>query len=443
MIKFLKPLIYFILSFFALFLVLLILYKFSLVSTLTFFSKNYIYFYMLFTTLYFFLNHRSDISILILLSLFSFFLTILFTEVIYPKILKDNISLPLSNDLKSLKKSNEMGIIVKENIVPIGYKEKSIFFLEKGEWSSALVYADMALEVNSEDEELNRIKSSAEAGLKKLKKDSNNEKYIDILVYRNLINQNRILDAYYFSLNRIQNSVYDHDFLIKLESCLQLLLEDYYSIDVVSEVLKKPGYSDIKFYYTKNSVTLYTIEKLVELDGEIFMQNIYINDDFYPYLYINNKGKIYSSGFRENRELVYNYSTPFFPLDNEDVKLFSQEMYKLSKSSLIFSFKIFNMSYIKYFKESKLSNLIISTLTSYLSIFTIFLMTFFYMKDRDYLNYFFVYSVSLLSLRWFIKKIGLLLLYYGIGLSLGFILLVYIIWWIILIKKVNPVHALS
>jgi len=363
-------------------------------------------------------------------------------EVIYPNILKKNISLPnyiteFDNNFKISKVVSTSDQILKNNL------EKARDYLEKKEYTSAWIYADLESYNKELQRDIELIKKEAIKGMLTLGFDVDDKKYIETIRYKNLINQNKILEAYYFCLEKLNNSIVDQDFEIKLQSCYTILIHDYYSIDRVLDKLNSSGYSDIRFYSIEDGVKLFTIEKLVEDDGEFFLQNVKINSKFYPFLYIDKSSKIYSSGFKEDYEFVYNFDKPNLPIKPEDLKLFSKELLELSTSSLHFNIKVLSLQSTKYFKESKLNNLLLTRFVSYLSILILFFMSFVFIDNRGFVDYFFAYSISILSIRWFIKRIGLILIDSGLGLSLIIISIFYILILAVLIKKFNPKHVLS
>ncbi len=442
MIKIFKPLLFYIPSFLILIITLLIFSRGSMSGALAYFSDLFIYFNILFATLYFYLDRDVNFLTIFIVAFFSLSITLLLCEIIYPAILKENIILPeveIENEVNITDKGQNVGLIE----VPIGNLEKAQYYLNKKEYSSAWIYADLASDNSITREEALALKKEAQKGLKSFRVLEDNQKYIETLKYKNLINQKKYLDAYYFSLERINSVVYDQDFLIKLKSSYKILLEDFYSIDVVKSILNRPGYSDIRFYSTSGSLNLYSIEKLVEFNGEYYLQNININNDYYPYLYIDKTGKIFTSGFKEDIRFVYNFKNPIIPMDPINLKLYSKELFILSTSSLHFNMKIFSIKNIKYFKESRLSDLILSRLTGYSLIFIIYFMAFFHMKNRNYLNYLLSYILVLLIIKWFIKKIGLILIFSGLGLSFTVVSIFFSLWLFILIKKFNPSLALS
>lgn len=434
--KIIKPLLFYILSLLSFLLILFIINKASVTHTLELFSNNYIYFNILFTSLYFFLNSKYSFGGTLLVGLFAVFITILLSETIYPNVLKSKIILPEANLTNKIITNNDNSTKDEFIFVLNNNLDKAKYYYELNDYSSAWIYADLYIDNGGKKKyTAEDIKEKSEKSSKDTISKIENPKYIDTLIYKKMILQNKYIDAYYFCMENINNVVYDYDFLIKYKNSYKELLRKYYSIDYVSSALSLPGYTDIQFYYTKDKIKKYTIDKLVERKGEYFLQNLYINDELYPYIYINNKGDLFASGFKEDRKYIIEKNSPEIPIDIEDLKLFSNEYYQVAYSSLCFNLKIYDKKNIKYIKNSELSNLIISRLTGYLTLLILFFMAYYFVQDRSYLNHLFEYSVVMLFTRWFIKKIGLILLYSGLNLAITIIMLLYIIWYLILINR--------
>lgn len=434
--KNIKPLIFYIPLTFILFILLFVISKGSISETFSYFNRYYVYFNIVFASLYFFINNVDNLFSLILLSLFSLLFTVINLEIIYPNSLSNNVNLFDKKDTVNIPvEKNEKDNEIIE--VPLDYLERANYYLSIGENSSAYIYADSFLERDSNNFEARKIKSEAEEQLRNRGVVSNDPKYIETLKYKNMILQNRFLDAYYFSLNHTNNIVYDYDFSIKLSNSYEVLLNNFYSINIVESIINKPGYSNIKFYYTKSSVNLYSIEKLVEYENEYYIKNLRIGYNLYPYIFINRDGKIFSKGFNEIKREVFIHPLPEIPMDPSLLKLYSSELYALSYSSLHFNLKLFNIKNINYFKENILVDQILTRITGYCTIFIIFFMVILFDNKKNYINTLFVYTAIIFTAMWYIKKIGLILIYYGISLSLIWVILCYLIWLIIIMKKTN------
>lgn len=429
-----KPLIFYVPLFVIFNLFLLVFARGSLSTTFIYFNSTYIYFNLFFTSVYFYLNDVKNLYSIFILSFVSLILTLVILELIYPQSLKKNIFISDNIVLEdNLDISNS--ITQEVSIKPVNHLDKASYYLSIGENSSAFIYADTVLETDKENKIALKIKNQAEKNLQSMGILNDNPKYIETLKYKNLFNQQRYLDAYYFCLKYDFETVQDYDFSIKKSNCLELLLNSYYSINRVSKIVELPGYSDIKFYYNDKDVTLYSIEKLVEYKNEFYIKNLKIDNFTYPYIFINKEGKIFSKGFNEDKRDVYEYKTPLIPIKPLDLKLFSKELYNLSSSSLHFNLKLFKIKNIKYFDEKILLNLIITRISGYSSIFLIFFMGAFMKKDKDYLNFTFLYSSTFLIIKWYIKKISLVFIGYSLSLSLFMVLLFYILSLLFILKK--------
>ncbi|MGL1893711.1 MAG: hypothetical protein OCD02_18875 [Spirochaetaceae bacterium] len=440
--KYFKPLIFYLLTITLYFLLLLAIAGGVLSLSLFYIGKSFVIFNLLFATLYFYINHNSNIISIVIVSVYAICITLLLLEVFYPKSLINNLILnPPENRsvIEPNNSTNEKSIVE----IPQSNIDRAKYYLDLKEYTSAWIYSDFVVESGIGNiTEANKIKKDAESKLKSASIKKNNVKYIETLKYKNMINQKRYLDAYYFSLNNLNNVIYDHDFIIKLKNSYHILLQDYYSIDLVESALKLPGYTDIKFYNTKGKFEKYYIEKIVYNNGGYYIKNLKINNENYPYIYIDKNGQLFSSGFKENEVFVINKDKPDIIMNPEDLKLYSKEFYKLSQSSLHFNMRVFNNKYVKYFEDIVLSELILSRLTNYSLIIIIFFMAQLGMKNRDYLNYLFNTSFLLFSIKWFIKKIGLILMFTGLNLSIIIVSIIFSIWLIILIKKVTLSRAL-
>lgn len=436
--KYIKSVLYYLSSIIVFVLFLFAISSGSISNTFELYSRFYIYFNIFFASLYFYINNDKNIKNLLILSLLSLFITLIILEVIYPKSLIHNLQLDKS-EFKINKKVNLSANYDEDLKEPLENIDKAEYYFNKGEFITAWIYADGVLTSDKSNSYAKDILEKVEKSLKNPDSHNYNSKYIEILRYKNLINQNRYLDAYYYCLKRIN----DMDFFIKLNSCYNILLNDYYSIDNMISVINMSGYSDIKFYYTKGRIILYSIEKLVEYNSEYYIKNLKIDNLIYPYIFIDSKGVIISKGFKEDKRFVNDYNKPDIPLSPSNLKFFSEEFFNLSKSSLYLNIKIFSLKNIKYFNDRLLTNLLITRLSGYLSIIILFFMVHFFMRDRNYINYLFCYSFVLISLKWIIKKIGLIFIYSGLSLSIIVVLLLFTLWFIVIMKLFNFSPSLS
>lgn len=434
--KNIKPILFYIPLLFLFYIFLLVISKGSITYSLSIFNDYFIYFNILFASIYLFLNENQSLWSIIILTLVALLLTIVSLEIIYPKTLKQNSNLQekkiLYYDEDFINEKLESNIEV-----PDDYLEKAEYYLNKGEYSSAFIYADYILETDNENIKALNIKNKSESNLKNLNNKLENPKYIETLKYKQLITQKNYLDAYYFCSKYDSNTLYDYDFSIKKNNCLELLLNSYYSINEVTEVLNFPGYSDIEFFYDNNGVKLYKIEKLVEFEDEYYIKNLTIENIIYPYIFINKEGKIFSNGFDENKKLIYHFPKPVIPMDNSNLKLFSKELYNFSSSSLYFNIKLYTAKNIKYFNDDVLAKLILIRISGYASILIIFFISAFIKKSRNYFDFLFLLTVCILLFKWYVTKIGLIIIVYGLSLSILFIILCYLLLLYIIIKKVN------
>lgn len=430
-----KPILLYFLFYLLFIISLLIISIFTEFGFLEIFSAYNLYFNILFSTLFFFIFNDLKISVYIIFSIVSLFVTLFLCEVIYPSQLKDNIVLNKNNKKIINSKNYDININKNDDLDSNKKISSALSYYNNGEYISAWLLSDSILEIDKNNIEALNIKKNSFSKLNKLNEESDNIKYLDTIKYKKIVDTNDYLGAYYFILDKSSNQNYDHDHYIKLKSAYSQVIKEYYSINSVESSLNNEGYSDIKFYYENRDVILYKIEKLVEINNEYFLQNVTINNDFYPYLYINKDNKIFSSGFNEDFRFVYNLKTPFFPLKFNELKLFSKELYPLSKSSLYFNIKMLKMTNIVYFEENSLLNLIVTRFSGYLLIIIIYFMCFKKRKYNNYFNFFISYCISLFSIRWVIKKIGLIFLNYSLGLSFVAILLLFTIWLFTLIKK--------
>ncbi|MBN2617505.1 MAG: hypothetical protein JXR64_04240 [Spirochaetales bacterium] len=381
---------------------------------------------------------------LYIMTLFALIITLLLSEVIYPEFLKDRIVLPSGEITKYIDTNLDETETEEINFIPSSDLERAIYYFENKAYSSSWIYSDKVLSLDKNNSVASEIRDKSEQMLQGVSKGKVKEKYLENQIYKNFINQNNYLEAYYFCLDNInKSSVYNHDFLIKLQSCYQDLLKSNYSINIVEDNLKRPGYSNIEFYSTKNGLEHYKIEKLVFYKNSYYLKNVSINNKNYPYLYIDSERKLFSSGFNENFKFYFKFDVPEIPVNVDDLKLFSKEFYNLSYNSLYFNLKVLSLKNIKYFNENILLDLIFNRLTSYASILIIFFMGSFSLHRRDYLNYLFNYGFLVLSAKWIIKKTGLLLSFYWINLSIFFVILIYVLWLVYRIIKFNPLPSQS
>lgn len=429
-----KPLILYIPLFVLFNIFLFVFARGSFSTTFVYFNRYYIYFNLFFASVYFYLNDIKNLYSILILSFVSLLLTLIILELIYPESLKKKIFISeniVLEDSLEISKS----IPKEESIIPANHLDKASYYLSIGENSSAFIYADTVLQTDKENKIALNIKNQAEKILQSMGIINDNPKYIETLKYKNMFNQQRYLDAYYFCLKYDFETLQDYDFAVKKNNCLELLLNSYYSINRVSKIVELPGYSDIKFYYNDKDITLYSIEKLVEFKNEFYIKNLKVKNFTYPYIFINKDGKIFSKGFDEEKRVVYEHKTPLIPIKPIDLKLFSKELYNLSSSSLHFNLKLFKIKNIKYFNEKILLNLIITRISGYSSIFLIFFMGAFMKKDKDYLNFTFLYSSTFLIIRWYIKKISLVFISYSLSLSLFIVILFYFLLLLFLLKR--------
>lgn len=398
------------------------------------FIEYYLLFNLLFITLYIFLTNLNSRYVLTLLGIFSLSIYVLFAEFLYPIFLTANImyeAVESSNREITVNKRE-----IKEEITSHSVLDRAEIYLESGQYSTAWLLADNFLIMNHDSLLAEDIKNSAEERLKGNRKIDTNPRYIESVQYYRYRSQNRLLDAYYYVKGLLQNSdSYSYDFLIKMESCYYELLNDYYSIEYMESMLSRSGYTDIRLYYTKSGINSFYIERLVEYEDDLFMKNVTINRVTYPYIYIRSDNKIISSGFREDYREVIKRSTPIFPLDPYELKLFSNEYNKLTLHSLYINIRIYLMNHIRYYSSDNLIKLILQKFTSYCMLVVMFLMAWFTHKRYNFIDYLFVNSFVLFMSNWLIKKIGLIISYYGLGLSLAVIAIIYTLWFIYLQRR--------
>lgn len=431
--KLIKFLLFYLLSFFIFILTAFIVSGGSLLKSLEIYVINSILFNAVFISLFYIIFKRVNKKIIISLTFLALLLLFIISEFIYPVMLKDNfyISEKLESEPKSyIKAENNI------DITPIfnSYLDRAEYYYNKSEFSSAWIYADIYRDNGGK----NRVRAEyiMDKSLEALNKNDESKidnKYLDNLYYNNLIKQNKIDEAYYYLLDNIDNNSYD--FLIKFKSSYRRMLEKYYSINSIESFLDNPGYTDISFYSIKNGIKKYSVERIVELNGEYYFKNLNIDGINYPYLYINSDGEIFSNGFREDIRHLVVRNTPYIPVEYKDLKLFSKEYYPLSFISLSNIIKVYNYSVIRYLKVSHIESLIMEKIIDYLTVFIMFLAGAFFLKKINLFEYGFRFGISLYILMWFINKTGLILSSIGLSLSVIVICVLYALLFIFLYRR--------
>lgn len=433
--KIIKPFIFYILSLILYFIALFIISLGDVAKVFRLFNLTYIIYIFLFSCILYYFNRDSSKLSLLIVALFAIFTSFIFNEVIYTNILHEKVILTRSNSIQEVK--SEDNLENKEISYEItNFLDKAEYYFNIKDYSSSWIYADTYLDRNGYNERAEYIREKSKENISKPQDDIVNEKYIDTLIYKKLINQNKILDAYYFCLDNRDN-IFDYDFLIKYRNSYQELLNEFYSIDIVESMINLPGYTDIKFYVYDFGYELFSVDKIVEFDGYYFFHNIKYKDSEYLFLVIEPDGKVLSSGFREDRrEVILKEFDLSFPVNIDDLKLFSQELYPVVNKSLFSNLKLLEYKNIKYLQYSKIYNLIIGNIVNYLGIFILLFLPGYYLGHRIF-NYIFNIMVNFFISRWFINKIGLILISYSLGLSIIFVLLSFIIWIYIIFKKIK------
>jgi len=443
--RLIKPTLFYMGSLVIFILILLLIYLGSLSKSLIFFSNYYIYFNIIFASIYFYINSNDKIVSLFILTIMSFALTLVISDVILPKLLKKRVV--LNNEEFSESKVVNKPVELENNIVNIhllNNLEKAEYYFNIFDYTTAWIYADIYIDSGLDHLDMAlKIKNESKDRLKDVNPSENSEKYIDSLLYKKMISQGNYIDSYYFCLDNIDKKIFDYDFYIKYKNSYLELLKTMFSIDSVTSALTLSGYSDIRFYYIKGDSVSYSIEKLVEYKGEYYISNLDVGGKHYPYVYINRDGKIFSSGFKENVHFILERDIPFIPIEPSDLRLFSKELYSLSISSLYYNFKIFSYEHIKYYKTDILINLLFKRMVGHSSLLILFFMGYLFSHGKYFLNNTFEFAVIFLSINWFIKKIGILLLNVGMSLSIIFIILFFATMVLFLIKKIKLLHALS
>lgn len=369
-----------------------------------------------------------------------FFVTV--SEFIYPLFLSSS-QYSRSYIVDTVQKTNDR-IVDNEVTKSDSSLDIAQSYLTNAQYSSAWILADNFLIKNPDSILAEDIKKEAERHLKGIRVRETNPRYIEGVQYNKLLSQNNIIDAYYYVLDLINSSnSSSYDLNMKLESCYHELITDNYSIEEMDTVLTYDGYNDVEFYYIGDGIIRYKIERLVEFDGQYYLKGVNIDGSYYPYILIRGSGEIISSGFREEYREVIIKDSPHIPILAEELKLFSEEYNKVALSSLYMNIKIYALDLIRYYSPEKLLTLILNKYCSYFIMVVLYFTAWYTSERYNYLDYLFINSVIVYGSIWFIKKISLIISYYGLGLSLGFMTVVFTVWFIYLIKKSTPLPSQS
>lgn len=392
-------------------------------------------FNLLFSSIYIYFSKNILKLQLGIISIIAILLTFVIDDIIYPNILNNNIELTTYSYTNET--NNQIKLEKSTAKVINNYLDKAKYYLSIKDYSSSWIYADLYLEKNGFNLTAENIKKESIDGLNNLKQSSINEKYIDTLLYKKLVRQNKTIDAYYFCLEN-RKSIYDYDFLLKFKNSYLELLKNYYSIDFVESMMKEPGYSDIRFYVYDREFKLFSIDKLIEHNGFYFLYNVTYKNDNYPYIVIEPNGNILTSGFRENvREIITRDKKFILPVKIEDLIIFSKEQYPVVKKSLVSNLKLYRYKNIRYLPDQKVYKFILNSIINYLTIIVIFFVPTFYIGTKGFGDYIFNSFINLVITSWFISKIGLILISYSLGLSVMFIFLSFYLWLYIINKKIK------
>lgn len=433
--KIAKFILLYIISFFVFILFLIVISSGDLLNIFRYFNLYFIIFNLIFSSLSIYFYKEIPRVLLVIVSIIAILTTFIIDDIIYPNILNNDVELTTYSNINETK--NKIKIDKDNSIVINDYLGKAKYYLSIKDYSSSWIYADLYIEKNGFNIEADNIIKESRDGLDNLTQTSRNEKYIDTLLYKNLVAQNKILEAYYFCLEN-RNNIYDYDFLLKFKNSYLELLKSYYSIDIVESMMKLPGYSDIRFYVYERGFKLFSVEKLIEHKGFYFLYNTSYKDYNYPYIVVEPSGKLLTSGFRENkREVIIRNNNFKIPVKIEDLVVFSKEQYPVVKKSLMSNLKLYMYKNIRYLPDQKVYKFILNSIINYLTIFMIFFIPSFYTDNKGFVDYLFNTTVNLIVISWFINKIGLILMNYSLGLSITFLFLSYCLWLYIIIKKIR------